>query len=123
MFEVWVILGGNTNEKRGVLVLPALNTPLPSVKSWLADRLALLYHKTGLVLSSWNVKRSLSNSCKKSKGVGLCLPQTYPILMLCWLQPAKPHALMSFLMRQSIACHFSKPGGMSNDRERTGNLL
>ena len=29
----------------------------------------------------------VSNSCK-SKGVGLCLPQSYPNLLLCWKRPA-----------------------------------
>jgi hypothetical protein len=62
--------------KAGVLLFAADNITLPSLtRCWLAERLGIIYHKTYRV--------SPCPTLAKSKGVGLCLPQTYSNLMLC----------------------------------------
>src|SRR5437764_3338663 len=86
------IIRGNRKNRTGEFQLLPENITLPSVKSWLAERLALLYHKTGSISPS-------RPTLAESEGVGLCLPQMYLNRMRCCLKPALTPHLLFFLSR------------------------
>jgi hypothetical protein len=82
------ILRGKKNKTERVRIA-VQNAPLPSDKSWLADRLASFYHKIGSISPSRPTLEELA------KGVGLCLPQRFPNLLLCCLHPAHHTRVLS----------------------------
>src|SRR5436305_15333708 len=64
----------------------------------------------------------LSNS-GKSKGVGLCLPQSTPNLILCCNKAALPPPHLVFYYLVLLLCPSFRKGGKNNDREGTRNFL
>ena len=113
MLKVSGILRGNKRKTDNVAVRSRQHHP--PVCQGLACR------TISCILPQYSLNFTLvSNSCI-SKGVGLCLPQSIPNLMLCCLKPAQttsyPYALV--LCLALFACLYAKVGGTSNDRERT----
>ena len=68
----------------------------------------------------------VSNSCLRSKGVGLCLPQSIPNLISCYLKSAHPHPLVFcltfcgclFLLHLSL-----RSRGIGNEPDRARHVL
>src|SRR5437588_9482571 len=110
MFGFRVYLEVIQKEIRAVLLFVADNTTLPSDMSSACRSISHSIPHYRLVSSSCPTHASLGN------GVGPCLPQSIPNLLVCCNQ-AVPHHLV-FSLRVLLLCLFSRAGGTSNDRER-----
>src|SRR6266487_1162297 len=93
--QVSGILRGRKNIS-DVLLLPADNTPIPVCQELACRTINHSISHYGLVCIH------LSNSCE-SKGVGLCLPQNTPNLMLCCLKRAQ-HYPVFLLIHSFLYC-------------------
>jgi hypothetical protein len=86
--QVSGILRGRKN-KSDVLLFAADNTPIPVWQELACRTISSILPQNRLTFTV------VSNSCLRSKGVGLCLPQSTPNLMLCCLKRARPHLVFS----------------------------
>src|SRR5205085_3846825 len=63
------------------------------------------------ILPQYRLNFTLLSNSDKSKGVGLCLPQSTPNLTVCWKPPALPHHLVFCFFLALLVCPFACAGG------------